>query len=339
MFDYSDFELIDKSSKFLKKLFVFATFSYRNVQTTLQAIFNMLAGDATQLVNLARLMRGQNGVERVINANNDNKQPPYEYYYPTYAQNSITTVVGEYGGDDTFVRLPPLPAIEALESLADAIYILNSFRPGEKLPADVDPFSAKLFGYLNPMLKEAVHGLVKQKYELISMLSIHSGFDTSTPYAIADSLERITGGRINPVKTAPGKGVKGGYKYPLTAEQKEKLYHGSFYTALKMSGILPIINTMVRTFDPEGTVIGDMESPTWEAKVLNYTTMFNWIIGLHSIHQMKTPKSQQLEALRNLNAEIERIKRHHEKETKAYMILGPNTTQEDIQKDIDAETD
>ena len=349
LFDYSDVQIFDdltSQSKMLKKAFVFATFSLRNLETTLQAILNAGFGDATQLVKLARLMRGQNGVERVINANNDNKQPPYEYYYPTYAQNSITTVVGEYGGDDTFVRLPPLPAIEALESLADAIYLIKQLLPEHKRPADVETVAEKLFGFLSPVLKEAVHPLVKQKYEpghvppeIISILTAHPGFDTSTPYAIADSLERITGGRINPVKAAPGKGVKGGYKYPLTAEQKEQLYHRSFYTALKMSGILPMVNTVVRTIDPEGTVIGDMESPTWEAKVLNYTTMYNWIIGLHSIHQMKTPKSQQLEALRNLNAEIERIKRHHEKETKAFMILGPNTTQEDIQKDIDAETD
>jgi hypothetical protein len=180
-------------------------------------------------------------------------------YYPTFAQNRIVFEINHYNDSVAFGMAPAIPAIDSMvELIGWTSQFVLPFLGVETEAKDINMFET-FTDQLLPVIKEVFAQVSTPKYEaskakpeLVTMLQTYKG--AYTPYETAQMLEQYCGGTVIAKLADPGdKNAVNGYVYPLTAEQRKRLYHRSLWTMLTVLGQSNLIVQGVRALDPTGT--------------------------------------------------------------------------------------
>ena len=312
MFDYSDMPQDWQNAA--KSALVFSSFQYQNIKNGLMALTRPQA-----LMRYARMLRLTQSSNTLLRAFNDDKQLPYQMYYPIFAQNRVVYEINTYNDKTAFLMAPPIPAIDSVEIIGSGLVSL--FKAAQLAGGkEVDPF-LPLINLLQPIYKEILP--LKRKYEsslakpeVVTLLSMFN--NASTPNERAAALERHAGGRVRPRPAKPNdKNAIDGYVYPLSASQRKKLYHQSFYTALVLTGLQAQVMDYVRLFSPEGTTQANQSS----------LTRLGAFSGLYSISQVNPENVQQQRNMKLFLRYLNTVKTGEETASEAAIFRDTNLIQ------------
>ena len=296
LFNYSDID--PELNRVLRAGLVFTSFRIQNLKELLRAFNN-----PTKLRRYLRILRAVRTTNALLRANNDNKQLPYQMYYPTFAQNRIVWETNHYNDSAAFSMAPAIPAIDSMVELIG--WTTQFALPVVGIDAeakDVNMFES-ITNQLLPILKETLAQVSQPKYEsskakpeLITMLQTYKGVDT--PYETAQMLEQYCGGTVVAKLAKPGdKNAVNGYVYQLSAEQRKKLYHQSMYTVFTVLGQTNLIVQAVKALDPDGTT----------HRTLNPFQRTLAYFGLYSVSEAKKVDVQQTRRMRAITSEMKRM--------------------------------
>jgi hypothetical protein len=288
MFDYSD--MPPEFNKAARTALVFSSFTYQNIKNGFAALKR-----PTALKRYARMLRAVQSTNTLLRGFNDDKQLPYQMYYPVFAQNRVVFEINTYNDRTSFLMGPPIPAIDSVEVLASLA--IGAFRSVPWLMGkEVNPI-APLINLLQPLYKEMLP--LERKYE--SSLA-------TTPTERAELLEEYAGGRVIPRPAKPNdKNAIDGYVYPLSKTQRKKLYHQSLYVPLVLTGLQAQIIDYVRLFSPAGTTQANQSLLT---RLGSYS-------GLYSLSQANPANVQQERNIKLMIRQLEQIKKGSETMTEA----------------------
>tara|TARA_R100000458_G_scaffold59652_1_gene70969 strand:- start:1304 stop:7777 length:6474 start_codon:yes stop_codon:yes gene_type:complete len=296
MFNYSDID--PDLNRFLRAAFVFTSFRIQNLKDLLRAFNN-----PKKLRRYLNILRGVRTTNALLRANNENKQLPYQMYYPTFAQNRIVFEINHYNDSVAFGMAPAIPAIDSMvELIGWTSQFVLPFLGVETEAKDINMFET-FTDQLLPVIKEVFAQVSTPKYEaskakpeLVTMLQTYKG--AYTPYETAQMLEQYCGGTVIAKLADPGdKNAVNGYVYPLTAEQRKRLYHRSLWTMLTVLGQSNLIVQGVRALDPTGTTHRTL-SPA--QRTLAY-------FGVFSVSEAKKVDVQQTRRMRAITSEMKRM--------------------------------
>lgn len=227
-------------------------------------------------------------------------------YYPTFAQNRIVYDINHYNDSVAFGMAPAIPAIDSMVELIGWTSLFLS-PVARSAGVDIEAKDINMFetitDQLQPIFKEAYAQVSQPKYEaskakpeLVTMLQSYKG--ASTPYETAQLLEQYCGGTVIAKLAEPGdKYAVDGYVYPLTAQQRKKLYHQSLYVVGTVLGANNLIVKTVRALDPDGTTHRTLTP-------FQRTLVF---FGLYSVSEAKTVDVQQTRRMRAITSEMKRM--------------------------------
>ena len=297
MFDYGD--ISPALQKVFRTALVFSSFTYQNLKNGLYALTQPKV-----LMRYGKMIRAHQSVNTIMRSLNEDKQLPYQMYFPVFAQQRVTYELNTYNDRTSFIMSPPVPAIDSIITIASGV--LGSLKNIDGIDSkDVDGIQF-LVNLIQPIYKEILpfnrkyeSGLAKP--ELITFVRTYK--DLETPADIAQYLEEAAGGRVIPRPAKPNdKNVIDGYVYPLSAAQRKKLYHQSMYTILVLTGVQAQIMDHIQLFAPEGTTHANQ---SLAVRLGDY-------LGLYSISQAM-PQDVRIERQMNLVlSELDKIKRKEE---------------------------
>ena len=295
MFNYSDLD--PGVNGFLRAGFVFTSFRIQNLKDLLRAFNN--PKKLRRYLNILRTVRTTNALMRAFN---DKKQLPYQMYYPTFAQNRVVYEVNHYNDAVAFGMAPAIPAMDSMVELIGWTSMVAEAAGADIEAKDINMFES-ITDQLAPVIKEAFAQVSKPKYEsskakpeLVTMLQSYKGVDG--PVKTAQLLEQYCGGKVYPRQAKPGdKNAVNGYVYPLTAQQRKKLYHQSLYTVMVVLGQSNLIIQGVKALDPDGTTHRTLDP---FQRTLAY-------FGLYSVSEAKKVDVQQIRRMRAITSEMKRM--------------------------------
>ena len=280
----------------------------------------------SSLVRYGKMLRAVQSTNTLLRANNDNKQLPYQMYYPTFAQQRIVYEINTYNDRTSFLMAPPIPAIDSFVAISS--FFIGAFRGVQAIGGkEVDPF-LPLINLIQPLYKEVLpferkYEASNAKPELVTFLSLPT--QAKTPVERAELLERFAGGVVNPKPAKPNdKNAIDGYVYPLSKEQRKNLYHGTIYRMLVLTGLNAQVMDYVRLFSPEGTTQANQD----------FLTRLGSYAGLYSLSQATPKNVQQQRNMRNILRQLDKIKKGQEDLTEAailrdqFLIQDTKTTEE-----------
>ncbi len=292
MFDYTDID--EGLNKWLRAAFVFSSFRIQNFKEFYRSL-----SSASKFGRYLKILNATRTTNALFRSMNDKKQLPYQMYYPQFAQTRIVWEINNYNDRVAFAMAPSIPAIDSMTDMIGFISLLTS--PMDNLEAkDVDP-KEMVTRQLMPIIQEIVstsgkYESSKAKPAVVNLLKSFSG--ANTPSEVAEMLERFAGGRVKITLAEPGdKNAVDGYIYTLSAEQRKKLYHGSFWTALTVLGGSNLVVNYFRLTDPEGT--------TWQS--LDGFQRSLAYLGLYSVSEAKNVEVQQTQRMRGIISQMKRI--------------------------------
>lgn len=292
MFDYSD---IDPGlNKWLRAAFVFTSFRIQNLKEFYRALSN-----PSKLKRYLKILYATRTTNAYLRSNNQNKQLPYQMYYPEYAQNRIVWEINHYNDRVPFAMAPSIPAIDSMTEMIGWLALAQ--RPVGVLEAKDVELSEMISKQLSPLIKEVIkpankYESSKVKPEVVRLFQM--GNDDMSPSQVAEMLERYAGGTVQPKLAQPGdKNAVNGYVYNLTGKQREQLYHGSIWTMLTILGSSNLISKSVKALDPEGT--------TWQS--LDPFQRSLAFLGLYSVSEAKNVEVQQSQKMRAITSEMKRM--------------------------------
>jgi hypothetical protein len=294
MFDYSD--MPEDWNRVARTILVFSSFTAQNVLEGMKALSN-----PTKLIRYAKMLRAVKSTNAVLRSMNDDKQLPYQMYFPVFAQNRVVYELNQYENNVAFAMAPPIPAIDSIEVIVSLIIgTLNG--PLDLQAKDNIPFQV-VYNLIMPILKEMLpferkYESGKTKPEIVSWFSAAHG--TSNPSEIAAIIERHAGGRVYPRPAKLNeKGAVNGYIYPLDKQQRKKLYHKTLWMAMQQIGLTAQFQDYMRLFFPEGTTQGSLD-------VAQRVGVYS---GLFSVSTAMDKDAQQERNIRLMIAEMNRIKK------------------------------
>jgi hypothetical protein len=302
MFDYSD--MPPEFNKAARTALVFSSFTYQNIVNGFKAL-----RQPTALKRYARMLRTVQSTNTLLRGFNDDKQLPYQMYYPVFAQNRVVFEINTYNDRTSFLMGPPIPAIDSVEAIASLA--IGAFKGVQFLGGkEVNPL-LPLINLIQPLYKEMLP--FERKYEsslakpeLVTFLSLING--ATTPTERAELLEEFAGGRVMPRPAKPNdKNAIDGYVYPLSKVQRKKLYHQSLYVPLVLTGLQAQIMDHVRLFSPEGTTQANQ----------TFLTRLGAYSGLYALSQANPANVQQERNIKLMIRKLEQIKKGSETMTEA----------------------
>jgi len=293
LFDYSD--ISQDLNKVFRAIFVFSSFTYQNIMEGLRAF-----SDVSKLKRYAKMIRAIKSTNTLLRSFNENKQLPYQMYYPEFAQNRIVYELNTYDNKVAFAMAPAIPAVDTMTQLIGFASLPLTYTGLEA--KDIEAMEV-IVNLLMPIYKEVLplerkYESGKAKPEVIKLIKLAYG--AKTPNEIAMELERLAGGRVSPKLAKKGdKSAIDGYIYKLDASQRKKLYHETMYTMIQMTGASSQVSDYVRQFFPEGTGY----------ERLNPVQRFGRFIGLYAISTATDPDVQQKINLQRKLSEMRKIER------------------------------
>jgi hypothetical protein len=312
LFDYSD--ISPDLNKAFRAVLVFSSFTYQNIMEGMRAFSN-----PSMLKRYAKMIRAIKTSNALLRSFNENKQLPYQMYYPEFAQNRIVFELNAYDNKIAFAMAPAIPAVDSMTQLIGLSTLL--LKPTGMIESkDIDALEP-FINLLMPIYKEILplerkYEPGKVKPEVVQLFKTVYGAET--PNEIAMTLERFAGGRVYPKLAKEGdKSAIDGYVYPLDASQRKKLYHESFYTMMQMTGMTAQLMDTVRLIAPEGT----------NYERLNGFQRMGAIFGLYSISTATDPDVQQAINLQRKLSEMRKIERGETEATFGAILRDTNLIQ------------
>lgn len=299
MFNYSDLD--PDVNRALRAAFIFTSFRIQNAKELIRAFNN-----PTKLKRYFRILKALRTTNGLFRSFNENKQLPYQAYYPQFAQTRLVYEINHYDDSVAFAMAPAIPAVDSMvELIGWTETILGPV--GRAVGVDSEAKDINMFetitNQLSPLLKETLYQVTSSKYEsskakpeLVTIMQNYYG--STTPYETAQILERFCGGQVYPKQAGPNdKNAVNGWVYPLTPEQRKHLYHRSLYTVFTILGANNLIVQGVRALDPNGTT----------HRSLNGFQRSLAFFGLFSVSEAKSVEVQQTRRQRAITSEMKRM--------------------------------
>jgi len=312
MFDYSD--IPTDLNKAFRAVLVFSSFTYQNIMEGFKALSN-----PTILKRYGKMIRAVKTTNAFLRSFNENKQLPYQMYYPQFAQQRLVYELNSYNDKVAFAMAPSIPAIDSMTTLVGfTVGVFGGAAGIEK--QDIDPLET-FVNLLMPIYKETLP--LERKYEpgntkpeVVQLLMTAHGAET--PNEIAAALERYAGGRVYPKIAKEGtKGAIDGYVYPLSASQRKKLYHESLYTMMQLTGTTAQLMDFTRLVSPAGT---NYES-------LSGIQRLGAILGFYSVSTATDADVQQQINLKRKLSEMRKMQRGEQESATGAIYRDTNLIQ------------
>ena len=189
LFDYSD--IPQDLNKAFRTVLVFSSFTYQNIMEGLRAF-----SDVSKLKRYAKMIRAIKSTNTLLRSFNENKQMPYQMYYPEFAQNRIVYELNTYGNRVAFAMAPAIPAVDSMTQLIG--FTSLALKPTGLLESKETDALAPMVNLLMPIYKEILplerkYEAGKAKPEVIQLFKTVYGAETPNEIAMVHGARWETG--------------------------------------------------------------------------------------------------------------------------------------------------
>ena len=239
MFDYNDMFPAEKA--FSTYAFIFYAFKRQNFVTFLKSL-----DKAENLKRYLNILKFDRGVEALSAELNDGKKFPHQAFYPKYTLSRQVLSVQDGQDKDWYLMGPQLPPMDSMLLLANVL-------DGDYLK-EISTLS-------NPNIKSILQLEKTYNKKRISSeyINILSNTYSSDPREIANVIQMLVGGTVNPVQASEQNGAIDGWIYPLI-DKKQQGRWNKFMFGMNYSGLSRPANDWSRVFWTEGTTSQNLDT-------------------------------------------------------------------------------
>ena len=251
MFDYNDMFPAEKAAS--TYLFIFYAFKRQNFVTFIKSL-----SQPKSLKRYLNILKFDRGVEAFSAELNDNKKFPHQAFFPKYTLSRQILSVQDGQDKDWYLMGPQVPAMDAILLLANVI-------DGN--------YTEELQTLLNPNIKSILELEKTYNKKRISSeyINILSNTYSSDPIDIANAIQMLVGGTVNPVQASEQNGAVNGWIYPLIDKKQQKRWN-NFSKTMDFSGLSRPAKDYSKVFWTEGTTSQNLNTIGRITTSIGFTT-------------------------------------------------------------------
>ena len=305
MYDYSDMSAAEKT--IATQYLMFYTFSRQNSSMFIRAFTDLEV--FKRYVNTLKAQRGIESVLRSMDEESGNREVYEKLNLNPMAMEKITIRMSQGETRDYYMMSPPIPTLGAMIQVFGLAEDIVSVTRGEEPTA----ITRTLSGFVTPGMKIVLqypdmfeYRGANVPYEYVMAANAMCADD---PSCTAGILQTILGGEIQPLPARPDEGGVGGYVYPMTEAQRERLVWGKKMMAV--TGFDAPIMEWSKIFLGEET--GKTAQQTTTERVLGLTRPMQARTGTKLERSLLDAKQKAMEAeLKSVQSQLRKVE-----ETKA----------------------